>query len=141
MSLNCKCYLEIKLRVGVTGSNKYEDKRKIKEFLFKCKGQSAVEIICRGNKDGADKYVKKYALEFGLNYIEVPAAHTSRSLYSQLPDAYFNKPFSIRNYFIQQNIYIKQCDKFVIFGTNGDKIINNLLNAINKVYKNIIIIT
>ena len=127
-----------KLRIGVTGSNVYEDKRKIKEFLFKCKGQSGIDIICRGNKDGADKYVKKYALEFGLNYIEVPAAHTSRSLYSQLPDAYFNKPFSIRNYFIQQNIYIKQCDKFVIFGTNGDKIINNLLNAINKVYKNII---
>ena len=129
------------MRLGVTGSNKYENKRKIKEFLFKFKEQADVEVICRGNKDGADKYVKKYALEFGLNYIEVPAAHTARSLYSQLPDAYFNKPFSIRNYFIQQNIYIKQCDKFVIFGTHGDKIINNLLKAIDKLQKNVIIIT
>ena len=129
------------MRIGVTGSNKYEDKRKIKEFLFKLKGQSNVDIICRGNKDGADKYIKKYSLEFGLNYIEVPVAHTSRSLYSQLPDAYFNKPYSIRNFFIQQNIYIKQCDKFMIFGTHDDKIINNLLNAINKIQKNIIIIT
>ena len=129
------------MTIGITGSNKYEDKRKIKQFLFKFKDQPGVEIVCRGNKDGADKYVKKYALEFGLNYIEVPAAHTSRSLYSQLPDAYFNKPFSIRNFFIQQNIYIKQCDKFVIFGTVGDKIINNLLNAINKIQKNIIIVT
>ena len=127
--------------IGITGSNKYEDKRKIKQFLFKFKDHPSVEIVCRGNKDGADKYVKKYALEFGLNYIEVPAAHTSRSLYSQLPDAYFNKPFSIRNFFIQQNIYIKQCDKFVIFGTVGDKIINNLLNAIIKIQKNIIIVT
>jgi len=129
------------LRIGVTGSNKYEDKRKIKQFLFKFKNQSGVDVVCRGNKDGADKYIKKYALEFGLNYIEVPVAHTSRSLYSQLPDAYFNKPFSIRNYFIQQNIYTKQCDKFIIFGTHGDKIINNLMNAINKTEKNIIIIT
>jgi len=129
------------LKIGVTGSNKYEDKRKIKQFLFKFKDQPDIEIISRGNKDGADKYIKKYALEFGLNYIEVPAAHTLRSLYSQLPESYFNKPFSIRNYFIQQNIYIKQCDKFVIFGTNGDKIINNLLNAINKLTKNIILIT
>ena len=127
--------------IGVTGSNKYEDKRKIKQFLFKFKDESDIEIVCRGNKDGADKYIKKYALEFGLKYIEVPAAHTSRSLYSQLPEAYFNKPFSIRNYFIQQNIYIKQCDKFIIFGTEGDKIINNLLNAINKLEKNIIIVT
>tara|TARA_R110001592_G_scaffold1706_4_gene10172 strand:- start:3139 stop:3528 length:390 start_codon:yes stop_codon:yes gene_type:complete len=129
------------LRIGITGSNEYEDKRKIKEFLFKFKGQPNAEVICRGNKDGADKYIKKYALEFGLNYVEVPIAHTSRSLYSQLPEAYFNKPFSIRNYFIQQNIYIKQCDKFVIFTPSGDKIINNLLNAINKIKKNIILIT
>ena len=129
------------MKIGITGSNKYQHKRKIKEFLFKFKDQSDIDIICRGNKDGADKYIKKYALEFGLNYVEVPAAHTSRSLYSQLPDAYFNKPFSIRNYFIQQNIYIKQCDKFIIFGTDGDKIINNLLNAIHKIKKSIIIIT
>jgi|TARA_R110000822_G_scaffold12496_9_gene45173 hypothetical protein len=129
------------LKLGITGSNVYEDKRKIKEFIFKLKGHDGVEIISRGNKAGADKYIKKYALDFGINYIEVPVAHTSRSLYSQLPDLYFNKPFSIRNYFIQQNIYIKQCDKFIIFGTDGDKIINNLLNAINKVKKNIIIIT
>jgi len=129
------------LTIGITGSNKYENKRKIKQFLFKFKDQPKIEIVCRGNRDGADKYVKKYALEFGLNYIEVPVAHTARSLYSQLPDAYFNKPFSIRNYFIQQNIYIKQCDKFIIFGTQGDKIINNLLNAINKLTKNIILIT
>ena len=129
------------MKIGVTGSNEYENKRKIKEFLFKFKNQSDVEVICRGNKDGADKYVKKYSLEFGLNYIEVPVAHTARSLYSQLPDAYFNKPFSVRNFFIQQNIYIKQCDKFVVFGTTGDKIINNLLNAIDKIGKNIIIVT
>ena len=129
------------MRIGITGSNEYEDKRKIKEFLFKFKGQPNAEVICRGNKDGADKYIKKYALEFGLNYVEVPIAHTSRSLYSQLPEAYFNKPFSIRNYYIQQNIYIKQCDKFVIFTPSGDKIINNLLNAINKIKKNIILIT
>ena len=129
------------MKLGITGSNVYEDKRKIKEFIFKLKGHDGVEIISRGNKAGADKYIKKYALDFGINYIEVPVAHTSRSLYSQLPDLYFNKPFSIRNYFIQQNIYIKQCDKFIIFGTDGDKIINNLLNAINKVKKNIIIIT
>ena len=129
------------MRIGVTGSNEYEHKRKIKEFLFKFKDQPNTEIICRGNKDGADKYIKKYALEFGLNYIEVPAAHTSRSLYSQLPDAYFNKPFSVRNFFIQQNIYIKQCEKFAIFGIDGDKIVNNLLNAINKMQKDTILVT
>ena len=129
------------MRIGITGSNTYEDKRKIKEFLFRFKNKPDIEIICRGNKDGADKYIKKYALEFNLNYIEVPVAHTTRSLYSQLPDAYFNKPFSIRNYFIQQNIYIKQCDKFVFFGTKGDKIINNLMTAINKLEKNVIIVT
>jgi len=129
------------LKIGITGSSIYEDRRKIKEFLFKFKDQHGVELVSRGNKAGADRYIKKYALEFGLNYVEVPVAHTSRSLYSQLPELYFNKPFNIQNYFVQQNIYIKQCDKFVIFSANGDKIINNLLNAINKLAKSIIIIT
>ena len=129
------------MRIGITGSNTYENKRKIKEFLFRFKNRPEIEIVCRGNKDGADKYIKKYALEFNLNYIEVPVAHTTRSLYSQLPDAYFNKPFSIRNYFIQQNIYIKQCDKFVIFGKDSDKVMNNLLLAIDKLDKNIILVT
>tara|TARA_R110000744_G_scaffold39158_1_gene89192 strand:+ start:11139 stop:11528 length:390 start_codon:yes stop_codon:yes gene_type:complete len=129
------------LKIGITGSSIYEDRRKIKEFLFKFKDQDGVELVSRGNKAGADRYIKKYALEFGLNYVEVPVAHTSRSLYSQLPELYFNKPFNIQNYFVQQNIYIKQCDKFVIFSANGDKIINNLLNAINKLAKSIIIIT
>ena len=129
------------MRIGITGSNTYENKRKIKEFLFRFKNRPEIEIVCRGNKDGADKYIKKYALEFNLNYIEVPVAHTTRSLYSQLPDAYFNKPFSIRNYFIQQNIYIKQCDKFVIFGKDNDKVMNNLLLAIDKLDKNIILVT
>ena len=129
------------MRIGITGSNTYENKRKIKEFLFRFKNRPEIEIVCRGNKDGADKYIKKYALEFNLNYIEVPVAHTTRSLYSQLPDAYLNKPFSIRNYFIQQNIYIKQCDKFVIFGKDSDKVMNNLLLAIDKLDKNIILVT
>ena len=129
------------MKIGITGSSVYEDKRKIKEFIFKLKNHDNIEIVTRGNKDGADKYIKKYALEFGVTYIEVPVAHTSRSLYSQLPDLYFNKPFSIRNYFIQQSIYIKQCEKFVIFGAVGDNVINNLLHAINKVEKNTIIIT
>ena len=129
------------MKIGITGSSIYEDRRKIKEFLFKFKDQDGVELVSRGNKAGADRYIKKYALEFGLNYVEVPVAHTSRSLYSQLPELYFNKPFNIQNYFVQQNIYIKQCDKFVIFSANGDKIINNLLNAINKLAKSIIIIT
>ena len=51
------------MKIGVTGSSKYENKRKIKEFLFKFKDQQGVEVVARGNKDGADKYIKKYAQE------------------------------------------------------------------------------
>ena len=129
------------MKIGVTGSNNYEDKRKIKQFLFKFTNQPDIEIISRGNKNGADKYIKKYALEFNLTYVEVQPAHTSRSLYSALPESYFNKPYSIRNYFIQRNIYIKQCDQFVIFNTQNDTIINGLMTDINKLQKSIIIIT
>ena len=129
------------MKIGITGSNNYEDKRKIKEFLFKLKSRPNIEIVSRGNKTGADKYIKKYALEFNLTYVEIQPAHTSRSLYSQLPESYFNKPYSIRNYFIQRNIYTKQCDKFVVFDTQQDTVINSLVIDIDRQQKNIIIIT
>ena len=50
------------LRVGIVGSRKYENRRKIKEFIFKLKNEKGVDTVVVGNggKSGAGKYVKKY---------------------------------------------------------------------------------
>ena len=48
------------MKIGITGSSIYEDRRKIKEFLFKFKDQDGVELVSRGNKAGADRYIEKF---------------------------------------------------------------------------------
>ena len=56
------------LRVGIVGSRKYENRKKIKDFIFKLKNEKGTNtiIVSGGCKSGADRYAKKYALELGL---------------------------------------------------------------------------
>ena len=53
------------MRVGIVGSRTYENKRKIREIIYKLKEQFGDEltIVSGGCKDGADKYARKYALD------------------------------------------------------------------------------
>ena len=38
-----------------------------------------MEIVSGGAKDGADKYAKRFALEFGLKYSEFPPQHQTHN--------------------------------------------------------------
>ena len=50
------------MRVGIVGSRRYENKKKIKDFIFKLKQEHGEDtiIVSGGCKNGADKYAKKY---------------------------------------------------------------------------------
>ena len=56
------------MKVAIVGSRRYENKKKIKDFVFKLKEQYGTDtiIVSGGCKTGADKYAKKYALEFDV---------------------------------------------------------------------------
>ena len=60
------------MEVAVIGSRQYENVRKIKDTLtnLRQKFGDDLVIISGGAKDGADKYARKYALEFGIRYKE-----------------------------------------------------------------------
>jgi len=131
--------------IGLTGSKTFENKRKIKEFIFKLKEykETEVTIIGMGDLLGADKYVKKYALEMGFIYKEMNAPHTVKNLYSLMSDAYYDKPYTNKNLFLRNQIYCKYIDKCVIFDDTNltDKKIINVVNQLTKLRKKAIIIT
>ena len=84
------------MKVGIIGSRNYENKRKIKEFIFKLRNtHNNLLIVSGGSKLGADKYAKKYALELECNYLEFNPAHTPKNLYSGLQESYYNKPYNV----------------------------------------------
>lgn len=134
-----------KIRVGITGSRTYENKNNIKLFIFKLKEQTADEVIVvgMGDKDGTDRYVKKYALELGYSYEEMNLAHTPKNLYSLMAESYYNKPYQNKNLFQRNKIYCQYIAKCVIFDNTNqqDKKISNLINQLTKLNKKAVLIT
>ena len=81
------------MKVAIVGSRRYENKKKIKDFVFKLKqkyGDKTI-IVSGGCKQGADKYAKKYALELGLQYEEYPPFHEVHNLYCTMPESRYGK--------------------------------------------------
>jgi len=111
------------LKVGIVGSRVYENRQKIKEFIFKLKqskGDSTI-IVSGGCTQGADRYAKKYALELGLQYEEYPPAHTSHNLYCPLHERNYGKPYSPKNFFARNKQIAIHSEYVVAFIPRGVK--------------------
>ena len=109
------------MKVGIVGSRRYENKKKIKDFIFKLKNEYGDKtiIVSGGCKDGADKYAKKYALELGLQYEEYPPFHEGHNLFCTLPASRYSKPYSVKNFFARNKIIAGTSDMVVGFIPEG----------------------
>ena len=132
------------MKVAIVGSRRYENKRKIKEFIFKLKNQYGDNtiIVSGGCKQGADRYAKKYALELGLQYEEYPPFHEVHNLYCPLPESRSGKPYSVKYYHVRNKIIAGTSDYIAAFiqrGCESDGTMSTLKYA-EKLNKKIIII-
>ena len=133
------------MKVAIVGSRRYENKKKIKDFIFKLKQQYGEKtiIVSGGCKDGADRYAKKYALELGLMYEEYPPFHEPYNLYCTMPESRYGKDFNMKNFFARNKIIAGTSDFIVAFipegvEANGTK---NVLEYAKKLNKKRIIIS
>ena len=134
-----------RMKIAIIGSRRYENKKKIKDFVFKLKQQYGDNtiIVSGGCKHGADKYAKKYTLELGLQYEEYPPFHEVHNLYCSLPSSRYDKPFSMRNFFARNKIIAGTSDFIVAFIPEGveAKGTMNVLEYAKKLNKKRIIIS
>ena len=109
------------MKVAIVGSRRYENKKKIKDFVFKLKEQYGEKtiIVSGGCKMGADKYAKKYALELGLQYEEYPPFHDVHNLYCTMPSSRYSRPYSIKNFHARNKIIAGTSDFVVAFIPEG----------------------
>ena len=109
------------MRIGLVGSRLYENKKKIKDFIFKLKQEHGTDtiIVSGGCKDGADKYAKKYALELGLQYEEYPPFHDVHNLYCKMHRGCYGKPYNIKYFFVRNKQIAKASDYVVSFIPEG----------------------
>ena len=110
------------MKVAIVGSRRYENKKKIKDFIFKLKQQYGEKtiIVSGGCKTGADKYAKKYSLELGLQYEEYPPAHQAHNLYCPLHERNYGKPYSVKNFFARNKQIAIHSEYVVAFIPRGD---------------------
>jgi len=133
------------MKVAIVGSRRYENKKKIKDFIFKLKqvyGPATI-IVSGGCKQGADRYAKKYALELGLQYEEYPPFHEVHNLYCTMPESRYGKPYNIRNFHARNKIIAGTSDFIVAFipeGVDSDGTFSTL-NYAKKLDKKRIIIS
>ena len=124
------------MRVGIVGSRKYTNKNKIKDFIYELKEVfgDEVEIVSGGCKFGADKYAKKYALEFDMKYVEFPPSHESYNMHCILPKYKYGKPYAVWHFFERNKEIAKYSDKIIAFIPEGIKS-NGTMNTIEHAQK------
>jgi predicted Rossmann fold nucleotide-binding protein DprA/Smf involved in DNA uptake len=134
-----------RMKVAIVGSRKYENTNKIKDTLMNLKKKFGDELIVvsGGAQDGADKYARKYALEFGIHYREFNPAHTPRNLYSAMSNEYYGKQYHVSQFFHRNRLLAKDCDVMIAFVPKGIKSTGteNAVKEAKKLGKNVIIIT
>ena len=133
------------MKIAIVGSRRYENKKKIKDFVFKLKEQYGTDtiIVSGGCKTGADKYAKKYALDLGLQYEEYPPFHEVHNLYCTMPSSRYGKEFSMKNFFARNKIIAGVADFVVGFIPEGVEAngTSNTLEYAKKFKKKFVVIS
>ena len=108
-------------KIAIIGSRSYTNSRKIKDFIFQLKEKlgDELEIISGGAKEGADKYAKRFSLEFDVKYSEFPPYHESHNIHCVLESFRYGKPYNVGNYHRRNKDLIEYSDKVVAFCTDG----------------------
>ena len=91
-------------------------------------------IISGGAKYGADKFARKYALEFGMRYREFNPAHTTKNLYSAMSDDYYEKPYHVSQFHHRNMLIARDCDVMMAFIGQQDSS-NGSMSAIKQAKK------
>ena len=133
------------MKILVTGSKKYQNKYKIKEFIFGLKEKNTTDdliVASRGDKNGVDDFVKKAVLSLDMTYGEFLPYHENRSQYCIMPAFRFGENYSPQYYFWRDNDAVKWAEMIVIFVSSSDtKSVENIIKAAkNSKKKHFIII-
>ncbi len=96
-----------------------------------------MEVVSGGAKDGADKYAKKFALEFKIPYSEFPPQHLPHNMHCVMEAYNYGKPYNVGYYHKRNKDLVKYSDKVVAFCkdgevTNGTKSALEYCKKINK---------
>ena len=131
-------------RVAVVGNTNWQNKRKVQEKLQMLKRKFAEELIVvgAGGNEGANSMVRKYALEFGIDYEEYNPSFSGYNMYSAMPESYYGKPYHFSQLHHRMKLIAERCDYLMIL-TNEmqlDPVLQTAWTKTKKLNKPVVIL-
>lgn len=128
---------------GLIGSKLYTSELKIIETIQRLKKsfRSELKIVSGGTREGAEYYIKKYTLEFSIDYGEFNPAYTQKNLYSIPEDSYYGKQYHGSQILHRYQLLIDFSDIIILFTENPLKFpFDVVIKKIKRTSKNYAII-
>jgi len=131
-------------KVAVIGNTGWQNKRKVQETLqmLKRKFPEDLIIIGAGGNEGANSMVRKYALEFGIDYQEFNPSFSGYNLYSAMPESYYGKKYHFSQLHHRMKLIAQHCDYMMIM-TNEmqlDPVLQTAWSNTKKLNKPVVIL-
>jgi hypothetical protein len=130
-------------KVAIIGNTNWQNRRKIQETLRGIKQRfDEVMIVGAGGHEGANSMVRKYALEFGMKYMEYNPSFSGYNLYSAMPESYYGKQYHFSQLHHRMKLIAENCDYMMILNNESklDPVLKTAYNNINKLKKPVVIL-
>lgn len=132
------------MKIAVIGNTSWQNKRKVRDVLFELKQRFGPElvIIGAGGNEGANYMVRKFALEFEMNYQEYNPSFSGYNMYSALPESYYGKKYHFSQLHHRMKMLAESCDYLMILTneTKLDPVLKTAYNTANKSEKKVVIL-
>tara|TARA_R100000951_G_scaffold116204_1_gene127066 strand:+ start:1236 stop:1646 length:411 start_codon:yes stop_codon:yes gene_type:complete len=129
--------------VAVIGNKNWQNRRKVQETLQGLKSKfDEVVIVGAGGSDGANSMIRKYALEFGMNYKEYNPSYSGYNLYSAMPKTYYGKSYHFSQLHHRMKLIAQNCDYMIIMTNEStmDPFLKTAYSNINKQNKPVVLL-
>jgi hypothetical protein len=134
-------------KVAVIGNTGWQNRRKIQETLQKLKSKfnddlDELLIVGAGGTEGANSMIRKYALEFGLQYKEYNPSFSGYNMYSAMPESYYGKSYHFSQLHHRMKLIAEQCDYMMILTNEEalDPVLKTAYTNVNKLKKPVVIL-
>lgn len=131
-------------QVAVIGSTGWQNKRKVQQTLqeLKRKFQNDLVVVGAGGVEGANSMVRKYALEFGIEYKEFNPSFSGYNLYSAMPESYYGRPYHFSQLHHRMQLIAERCDYMMILSnqTQLDPVLQTAWTRTKKLQKPVVIL-
>ena len=134
-------------RIAIIGSTGWQNRRKVQETLQKLKTQFINElddliIVGAGGTEGANSMVRKFTLEFGLQYEEYNPSFSGYNMYSAMPESYYGKPYHFSQLHHRMKLIAERCDYMMILTNEDtlDPVLKTAYTSVNKLKKPVVLL-